>query len=279
VQYLIGALIGGITNLATNWSNIDNVGQGFMYFGIGAVSGAVGGTSNGGFFNGAIIGSTTGFVSGLGYGLIQGQKFGDAVLSGVKSGISGGLAGGISGGVNATLDERNFWTGNKAYYDQRLENYERIEQDCQKTDCKNATAASNRELLYPEMTFMDQKYYRDEGNRFLNIKGNEDATLAEYYKALGFDVEEMKDADINLSNLANELKLGHPIVINQKMKNEAGMPIGGHTLTLVRMRQWREGGRTTIWFSDPQKGHGIWKSNWDILKKPSFRWEGILKFY
>ncbi len=96
IHLAIGALIGGITNLASNVNNVDNIGQALGYFGIGAaagglaagigagIGGLVGGAGSfsfsnasslmaGGILNGMAIGGasgfTNGFISGMGNGL------------------------------------------------------------------------------------------------------------------------------------------------------------------------------------------------------------------
>jgi hypothetical protein len=151
VNLVIGAVIGGTTNVLFNLKNIDNFWQGLGYFGIGAVAGALSagvgvgiqtasagasffagfvGSSQGistilsvgytsSFLNGAVAGFGAGFVggfgTGLGNGLIQGQSFGQALWSGTKTGIisgaSGALTGGIVEGVDAARDGRNPFNG------------------------------------------------------------------------------------------------------------------------------------------------------------------------
>ncbi len=146
VQYLIGAAIGGIVNVALNWNNIDNFGDGFAYFGIGAVAGAVAvgigsGTGtlaagSGSFgFNvplgltasgilpggaaGGAMGFTAGFIMGVGNSLVQGNRFGSSLTTGLKWGGIGAAAGfavgAISGGIRAGLLGNNLWTGNPPF--------------------------------------------------------------------------------------------------------------------------------------------------------------------
>jgi RHS repeat-associated protein len=71
---LIGALIGGVVNLATNWTHIDTFGEGLAYFGIGAAAGAIGAATGGavsgamklgGFISGAVSGAAGGASSGM----------------------------------------------------------------------------------------------------------------------------------------------------------------------------------------------------------------------
>jgi hypothetical protein len=42
INFVIGAIIGGFSNVIMNAKNIDNTGQFFAYFGIGAAAGALG---------------------------------------------------------------------------------------------------------------------------------------------------------------------------------------------------------------------------------------------
>ena len=142
---LIGALIGGIVNLATNWSSINTFGEDLAYFGIGAAAGALsagvgmgvsswigGGTFGAGFIgsttaktavssfaSGSIIGGSTGFtqgfITGSGNSWMQGKTFGQGLLQGVYAGVSGLINGGINGGIMAGFDAlshgRKFWSG------------------------------------------------------------------------------------------------------------------------------------------------------------------------
>lgn len=125
---IIGAAIGGIANLATNWGKIDTFGEGLVYFGIGAAAGALGAATGGaaagvfgtvGFagasLTGAASGLASGFTTGAGNAWMQGANFGQGLLAGAKAGgqgaLMGGLTGGVMGGVNAVRHGGNFWTG------------------------------------------------------------------------------------------------------------------------------------------------------------------------
>lgn len=145
VHLLIGAVIGGVTNLVSNWGNINgNFWKGAGYFGIGAVAGAVGagigagvnvaiaggtfsagfwGTASGvastGFFSGlatgASAGFSNGFLSGTGNGLVQGNSLVSSLGSGFRTGgiqgAFGGVTGGVIGGIHARSKSLNFWNG------------------------------------------------------------------------------------------------------------------------------------------------------------------------
>ena len=115
---VIGALIGGIVNLATNWGKIDTFGEGLAYFGIGAAAGAIGAATGGatagmfgtattlgssmasGAISGAVGGFSSGFVSGAGNAWMQGANLGQGLVSGLKAGGKSALIGGaLSGAV------------------------------------------------------------------------------------------------------------------------------------------------------------------------------------
>ena len=142
---VIGALIGGVVNLATNWGHINTFGEGLAYFGIGAAAGALsagvgmgvsswigGGSFGAGFIgstaaktavssfaSGSVIGGSTGFTQGFftgsGNSWMQESTFGQGLLQGVYSGVAGlvngAIHGGISGGLDAMANGRKFWSG------------------------------------------------------------------------------------------------------------------------------------------------------------------------
>ncbi len=144
-NFVIGAAIGGVTNLIANWKNIDgNFWRGLGYFGVGAAAGALSagigsginvamaggsfaagfaGTASGiastgfisGFATGAAAGLTNGFVSGTGNSLMGGSNIGTALNSGLGSGVKQGLIGGVTGGIFGGIDALNkdvgFWNG------------------------------------------------------------------------------------------------------------------------------------------------------------------------
>lgn len=114
---VIGAIIGGFTNLMMNIDNVDNAGQFFGYFGVGAAAGALGGwaggavssalgaasTFGGAIANGALSGGaaglSSGFVGGAGNAWIGGANFGQGLHAGINSGAIGALSGALTGGV------------------------------------------------------------------------------------------------------------------------------------------------------------------------------------
>ena len=142
---VIGALVGGIVNLATNWGHINTFGEGLAYFGIGAAAGALsagvglgvsswigGGSFGAGFIgstaaktavssfaSGSVIGGSTGFtqgfITGSGNSWMQESTFGQGLLQGIYSGaaglVNGAIHGGISGGLDAMANGRKFWSG------------------------------------------------------------------------------------------------------------------------------------------------------------------------
>lgn len=143
---IVGAIIGGVINVALNAKNINNVWQGLAYFGIGAAAGALSagigsgvnvamaggsfgagfmgtatGVSSTGFISGALTGAASGFAGGLvsnsGNAWMNGAGFGEGLWAGVKAGgigaLSGGLMGGVASGIDAVVKGTNFWTGTK----------------------------------------------------------------------------------------------------------------------------------------------------------------------
>ena len=107
--FVAAAAIGGFANLVCNWDNIDNLGQGLAYFGVGAFAGVAGLAAGGaaaaalgpiaGFAGGSVVGMASGAVSGFvlggGNALVGGASFGEAFEKGMVGFFSGGLTGGI----------------------------------------------------------------------------------------------------------------------------------------------------------------------------------------
>ena len=151
---VIGALIGGFTNWASN--GFKDGWEGFKYWGIGALAGGVGAgvgagissslaggsfgagflgskaamSSASSFISGAAIGGgagfSGGFITGLGNGFMNKESFKGALWNGTKSGLIGGLSGaflgGALGGIDAYLNDRNFWNGKLPQSNNALEN-------------------------------------------------------------------------------------------------------------------------------------------------------------
>ena len=146
VHLVVGAVIGGVMNLAMNFGNVNSFWQGLGYFGIGAVAGAlsagigaganvamaggsfgagfvgassVAGVASTGFSAGFITGFASGFtgsfITGAGNTWMQGGSFGDGLFAGLGSGFKSGLMGGITGGVFGGIDAKgkgvDFWSG------------------------------------------------------------------------------------------------------------------------------------------------------------------------
>jgi len=113
LPFAIAADVGGIINTATNWKNIDNVGEGLAAYGLGAGTGALSvanpalGATLGGALTSAgnnIIGQTG---NGVGLGDVDwGQVGGQAVLGAVVGGVTYGVGTAISqtGVTNKILD-------------------------------------------------------------------------------------------------------------------------------------------------------------------------------
>ncbi len=140
---VIGAVIGGVVNWATNGA--DFTWEGLGYFAVGAVAGAAGAgigsgvssalaggsfssgfvssaaaqTATTGFTSGAAIGGSSGFaggfITGAGNAWLGGDSFGEGLWEGTKmgliSGISGATLGGVASGLIATNNGMDFWDG------------------------------------------------------------------------------------------------------------------------------------------------------------------------
>lgn len=136
VHIAIGAVIGGIANLISNWDNIKgDFWKGFGYFSVGAGVGAlsaVGGAWIAGFTKavgvgaGVLVGAGTGALSGGassivlngGNNLINSGNFFDNWKTNLVSGaiggaVSGAIGGGIRGYKYAKELGTNPWTGEK----------------------------------------------------------------------------------------------------------------------------------------------------------------------
>ena len=129
IHIVIGAVIGGVINVATHWSKIHNFGDFAVAFGIGAVSGAVCAATGGAFFAaaGGAAGGAGGFIAGA-LGSMAGtafsepiQSLGNMVYFGdqpltfnayMKDIAMSGLIGGGLNGASALANDRNFFTGN-----------------------------------------------------------------------------------------------------------------------------------------------------------------------
>ncbi|MCL2041841.1 MAG: hypothetical protein FWG84_07375 [Bacteroidales bacterium] len=134
VHLIVGAVIGGLMNMAINARNISNGWQALGYFGIGAAVGALtAGMGNGlsvamaggggtfgmgfvgnaysiaqmGFIQGAVMGGITGFAGGLlggaGNAWMQGDSFMKGLEKGMTAGNWGALGGAVIGGMTTGL--------------------------------------------------------------------------------------------------------------------------------------------------------------------------------
>jgi RHS repeat-associated protein len=132
VQFIYGAIIGGLTNWAFNGFQFNL--KGLAYFGIGAAAGAAtagvstlmsGAVGTLGFASGAITagtaGFTAGFISGAGNSWVQRNSFGQGLLNGLKAGgistLTAGIMGGINGACEAYVNGGGIWTGRGAIFE------------------------------------------------------------------------------------------------------------------------------------------------------------------
>jgi hypothetical protein len=121
VHIIVGGIVGGLMNLASNAGNISNFGEGyacfFIGFGIGAATTATGGAAGaiGGFIFGAATGFSAGFVYGTTNSWLAGGDVRTNLLQGLRSGlwggVSGGVTGGLVGGFRAKSMGLDFWDG------------------------------------------------------------------------------------------------------------------------------------------------------------------------
>lgn len=124
IPILIGAVVGGVVNVALHANRIHSWGDGLAAFGIGAVGGGLAvasggaaislvGLSSTGVLSGAVAGIAGSAVGGAITGTGNAVYFGDPF--GVKewaTGVAiGGVLGGLGGGAAALVKGRNFWTG------------------------------------------------------------------------------------------------------------------------------------------------------------------------
>ena len=135
IPIIIGAIIGGVTNVAVHWNDLGGFWGALGYFGAGAAVGAVadlaaagmasvvGGAFavQAGFGYGLAVGSSGGavggFIGGAGNAWINGASFSDGLKTGAASAgvgaLTGGIIGGVSAGINAAQNGRDFWNGTK----------------------------------------------------------------------------------------------------------------------------------------------------------------------
>ncbi len=131
---IIGAVVGGIGNVISNWKSIKAHGfwSGVGYFAVGAAVGVAsaagagwvaGATKAAGVWAGALVGATSGAVSGaatsslttIGNNIISGKTWAAGLKSSALSGalwgaVSGAISGGIKGYKYAKDNKANPWT-------------------------------------------------------------------------------------------------------------------------------------------------------------------------
>ncbi len=108
VWWIVGGVAGGAINVAQNWDNIDNFGEGFAYFNVGGLAGSgaavladngVGGPGIGMFYN---------WITNTGNGFIEGNSTDEIITSGTQGAIWGGISGfameGLAAGINGLMN-------------------------------------------------------------------------------------------------------------------------------------------------------------------------------
>jgi RHS repeat-associated protein len=253
---IAGAIIGGIVNWFANGAEPSvYAGSSFSAGFCGSVIampsslGVIGGFSSG--FAGGFV---NGFSSGLGNGLMQTKSFtkslGFAFDNGIKQGVSGGVVGGLIGGYSAYMKGNHPLTGQKPYLDISLKNYQNVLQN-NPSNCKNATLESIEKMNGGTRT---QDDFKKLGDAYLET--HPQAHLEEYFENLGFNVED--PSTMPVGTIEDAFRNNYPIVV------EDATTLGGHTMTLVRIRQWTSNSPKWIWFADPSK-KGLSKFLFDYL--------------
>jgi RHS repeat-associated protein len=286
---IVGAIIGGVINWATNGAKFNAKGLGF--FGVGALAGALGAgvgagissalaggsfgagfwgtssalTATSSFIYGAAIGGgagfSSGFVTGFGNGLVNGQYFGKSLaqggLYGFMAGASGAIVGGVWGGIDAVRDGRNFWHGGRLMTDVSLP----IPQGNQVGlyDC-NYEVAEQIDACYG-YNRNDVYFQSLESGR--SGVGLEDFEIGRMYGRAGYRVQLMNiDSKIPLNTVnevSNTMNNGTPVVLNYKTGitgyTNAGNPIKfGHATAITRVRIF-DNGRFIINVMNPSSGY------------------------
>ena len=124
--WVVAAFVGGAFNVAANMDDINNAGDFFGYFGVGAVAGVVGGATGGlvigtggilgGTLAGLVGGATSGFILGAGNSIVangwnMSAAFNAGINGMVTGAITGAVIGGAVGGISAYKQGNNIWTG------------------------------------------------------------------------------------------------------------------------------------------------------------------------
>lgn len=120
------AIFSGGCNVMANFDDIDNAGDFFKYFGVGAAAGALSavigpyavgalGISGAGFFSGAAAGAVTGVLSsqlqaGMNYAFL-GTPYSFNWQAFIMQTAISSVIGGFAGGIQAKINGKNFWNG------------------------------------------------------------------------------------------------------------------------------------------------------------------------
>jgi hypothetical protein len=281
IHLVIGAIIGGIMNLAMNANHIDNFWQGLGYFGIGAaagalsagigagVSSAIAGAGFGAGFIGTSTATVTGFlgsaavtgdsvstsslITGAGNSWMQGNSFGQGLWDGVKSSLINGtiaaVTGGIMGGIDAALDGRNFWTGDYKQYKLQL----------------NQIASVNNDIMFDQYSIPDNAtvvnldsknvYYKPERGKY----GIKNCVEPGKYITKNVDGIATSKYTDQVFKIYGKLGLSPQAIVAEG--GDVGLCIG-HKLTELALdyKMWRDPNYTYGWMSLQQLD-----ASWEIL--------------
>ena len=278
VQYVIGALIGGISNWWMNghqWS-----WTGLAYFGVGAVAGVVSaalgagvssvfagssfssgllgvtqaGSAASGFFSSAAISGVSGFgsgvVTGFGNSLLSGESlvksFGNSFYTGLKQGALGGITGGLFGGISAALDGRDFLYGDRLVqkYEMDLPQMNQMGE----MDCRYETFRSFDKYFNGETTGV-----ADLRAQFPNAESNI-RTLGKMYGSHQMRLQSFSPSMESKFQFAQDvgkmLESGRGVIYEFKIGNTIG-----HS-TAIRMVKIFDSGRSVIKLMNPSGAGG-----------------------
>nr|NQU93832.1 hypothetical protein [Bacteroidota bacterium] len=239
------------------------------------ISPYIGAAINGtGFLAGAasnmVAAAGTGFITYGAASIVTGEPF-DWQGWGLNI-VMAGAIGGMERGFDTVLNDRNFLTGkpNSPHYEAILEDYPHITQT--ENNCKNATIAEVDQFNGGKRT---QEYFQTEGDKFNSdfyIKNGRYPTLGQYFDHFNFTTVDAGSLELQHTDIGKAMTQGNPTVIDENVGGGRG-----HTITIVKIRQWKPGGKVKIWFSDPQEG--IWKANYSrTVLDPNFNRGSYLFF-
>lgn len=115
-------------NVANNWDNIDNFGDGFAYFNVGGLAGSTGAVLSDLGVQAPGVGMAAGWMLNTGNAIIQKANLEEITEAGGLGAISGGVSGFVTQGGSALFNElmKIHWTSYENYTDLSAHNYHEI---------------------------------------------------------------------------------------------------------------------------------------------------------